>query len=438
MNLAKLTDSEQQELFELLEQEKRELVSPKMERFREPWRIKLAHGGRGAGAKSWSVASLLIQRAHRERLRIGCFREVQKSLEESSYRLMVDTINRLQYPGWSIRRESLDSPTGSHIIFRGLVDIRASNQVKGLEGYNLFWLEEAATISSESIRMLLPTLRKEGSELWATWNRESEVEAVFTDLWCAGRDDMLRVELEQGKIDNPWFPDILQAEMEADYKRNPDEAIHTWGGQPRKQGFNAILNRVDVRNAMERKVEGTEPEELGVDVARFGDDTTQIYRRRGFKTVEHREYAKLDTQVIAREAWEMAGRDRRKPIKVDDTGVGGGVTDRLRALGANVIAVNFGGKSGDTDKYETAADEMWFEFEKKIHEVEIPNDPELFTQLTGRLYGYDKRERRKVESKTEYKKRWGRSPDKADALLLAYYNPKRNISSVGASRLLGV
>jgi phage terminase large subunit len=437
MNLKNLTENEQEELLALLEQENRERVSPKMEHFRESWRIKLAHGGRGAGAKSWSIASLLIQRAHRETLRIGCFREVQKSLEESSYKLMADTIARLQYPGWNIKRESLDSPSGSHIIFRGLVDIRASNQVKGLEGYDIFWLEEAATISSESIRMLLPTLRKEGSELWATWNRESEAEAVFTDLWSAHRDDILRIELEQGKIDNPWFPDVLQVEMEADYKRNPDEALHTWGGQPRKQGFNAVLNRVDVKAAMERRVKDTEPEELGVDVARFGDDTTQIYRRRGFKTVEHREYAKLDTQVIGNEAWEMAGQDRRKPIKVDDTGVGGGVTDRLRALGANVVPVNFGGKPSNTGKYDTAADEMWFEFEEKIHDVEIPNDPELFTQLTERLYGYDKRERRKVEPKSEYKKRQGKSPDKADALLLAFYNPKRG-STIGIAKTLGI
>jgi hypothetical protein len=162
-----------------------------------------------------------------------------------------------------------------------------------------------------------------------------------------------------------------------------------------------------------------------------------MYRRRGFKTVAHKEYAKQDTQVIAREAWEMAGRNRQIPIKVDDTGVGGGVTDRLRALGANVIPVNFGGTPSDTSKYDTVADEMWFEFEEKIHDVEIPNDSELFTQLTGRLYGYDKRERRKVESKKEYKERWKKSPDKADALLLAFYNPKRG-SGAGRSRLLGV
>jgi phage terminase large subunit len=419
MHLTNLTDSEQEELFELLEQENRERVSPKMERFREPWRIKLAKGGRGAGAKSWSTASLLIQRAHREPLRIGCFREVQKTIEESSYQLLRETIERLRYPGWKITRESLDSPAGAHIIFRGLVDIRAANQVKGLEGFDIFFLDEASQISHDSIRMMLPTLRKAGSELWAVWNPETEFDPVYTRLWLADRDDVLMVDLEPGKIDNPFWTENLQLEMEADYRNNPDEAEHTWGGAPRKQGDNAVMSRVAVRAAMNRTAEETEPDEVGVDVARFGNDKTEMYRRRGFKTVAHKEFIKKDTQFIADAAWDFSGRSSQVPIKVDDTGLGGGVTDRLKRLGAKVIPVNFGGAPHDKEKYDTVADEMWFEF--PVDEASIPDDPDLMTELSGRLFDYDKRGRRKVEPKDQFKKRFGRSPDKADALLLAYY-----------------
>jgi hypothetical protein len=139
----------------------------------------------------------------------------------------------------------------------------------------------------------------------------------------------------------------------------------------------------------------------------------------GFKTTAHKEFAKKDTQFIAEAAWDFAGRDNRIPIKVDDTGVGGGVTDRLKRLGANVIPVNFGGSPKDKDKYDTVADEMWFEF--PIDEASIPDDPDLMTELSGRLYDYDKRGRRKVEPKKLFKERFGKSPDKADALLLTYY-----------------
>jgi phage terminase large subunit len=332
---------------------------------------------------------------------------------------MVDTISRLHYPGWKITKESLDSPRGSHIIFRGLSDMRAADQMKSLEGYDIFWLEEASAISQESISVLLPTLRKEGSELWATLNRDMEKDPIISTLWDADRNDVLRIELQPGKEDNPWFPDILQAEMETAYKNNPDEALHIWGGQPRKQGNNAVMSRVAVRAAMSRTAEETEPDEIGVDVARFGNDKTEMYRRRGYKTVAHKEYIKKDTQFIADAAWDFAGRRSQVAIKVDDTGVGGGVTDALRRLGAKVIPINFGGIPREKNKYDTVADEMWFEF--PVDEASIPDDPDLMTELSGRLYEYDKRGRRKVESKKLFKERFGRSPDKADALLLAYY-----------------
>jgi phage terminase large subunit len=243
-DISKLSVNERKELLELLEQKELETVSPKMELFRKPYRIKIAHGGRGAGAKSWGCASLLIQKANWNPLRICCFREVQRSLEESSYRLMVDTIARLGYKGWKITNEYLDSPIGSHIIFRGLKDMRAADQMKSLEGYDIFWLEEASAISKESLAVLLPTLRKPGSELWATLNREAEKDPIIAEYWDSPRTDVLRIELEEGKIDNPWFPDILEQERITAYETNPDEAMHVWGGKPRVQGDNAVLSRV--------------------------------------------------------------------------------------------------------------------------------------------------------------------------------------------------
>jgi len=332
---------------------------------------------------------------------------------------MVDTIGRLGYSGWKITNEYLDSAIGSHIIFRGLKDMRAADQMKSLEGYDIFWLEKASAISKESLTVLLPTLRKPGSELWATLNREAEKDPIIAEYWDSPRTDVLRIELEEGKIDNPWFPDILEQERLTAYKNNPDEALHVWGGKPRAQGDNAVLSRVKIREAMERDAKETEPDEIGVDVARFGNDKTQIYRRKGAKVISHKELAKKDTVEVANEVWEIAGKDRRVVIKVDDTGVGGGVTDNLRRLGANVIPINFGGSPRNKEKYTSVADEMWFEF--PVDEIQIPNDPQLMEELSGRKYIYDKIGRRKVEPKDDFKKRYGRSPDKADALLLCYY-----------------
>ena len=83
------------------------------------------------------------------------------------------------------------------------------------------------------------------------------------------------------------------------------------------------------------------------------------------------------------------------------------------------IQVNFGGTAQDEDKYDSAASEMWFEF--PIEEADISNDQQLMNELSGRLYEYDKKGRRMIESKKKFKERYKKSPDKADAILLTYY-----------------
>ena len=108
--------------------------------------------------------------------------------------------------------------------------------------------------------------------------------------------------------------------------------------------------------------------------------------------------------------------------RVDDGGVGGGVTDTLRRLGAKVIPINFGSASTQPKKYGNLATEMWFEF--PIDEVSLPDDEDLMDELSERRYDYDKMEVKTVEKKSEFKKRFGRSPDKADALLMAFYTGK--------------
>jgi phage terminase large subunit len=417
----------------LLRQEDVELVSPKLEAFRQPARIKGCRGGRGGGAKSWSIASLLIQKAHREKKHIACIREVQLTLEESVWKLMCQTIERLGYSGWKITRESLDHVrTKSHIIFRGLSDLRAA-QFKSLESFDIFWLEEAQSISSHSLDVLMPTLRKPGSEIWFSMNPEEDIDPVIARLWNSGREDAILLDLLPGPTDNPWWTAELQHEMEADFKRDPDLAEHIWHGAPRVQGNRSVLSRARIRAAMNRDLslaldKDGKPVgviELGVDVARFGDDKTTIYKRCGMKVIAFAKLSGADTQEVARRVWDMADRDSSVAIKVDDVGVGSGVTDKLRDLGANVIPVLNGAVAFDTDKYTTCADEQWFHFADIVDSVDIPDDDDLMQELAGRQYRYTTHDQRKIESKADFKKRYAHSPDSADGLLLCFYTPRQ-------------
>jgi hypothetical protein len=177
------------------------------------------------------------------------------------------------------------------------------------------------------------------------------------------------------------------------------------------------------------KSEGTI--EIGVDVARGGTDKVSMYKRKGLKVIDRKEIKpkampeKERLYYVAEEVETFSGQDKGIRIKVDDTGLGGGVTDILQHHGFNVVPVNFGEVAGDQDHYPSTASEMWFEVGKIVHEIACQDYGSLAAELVNRKSkGLDKKGRRVVESKDEYKARnAGKSPDDADAFLLAFYEP---------------
>ena len=395
-------------------------VVPCLEIFRNPAPYKISYGGRGSG-KSWSYASLLIQKLSAEKHNLLCCREIQKSLEESSYKLLVETIARLNIQGWDIKKDTLEHENGSKIIFRGLKDLRAGNAIKSLEGYDLAWLEEAQSISLESLQLLLPTIRMDGSEIWACYNPNTEEDAIEM---LKEREGAVVVKCNWN--DNPWFNEKLRKEREADYKYNVDLARHIWEGEYLAQADNAVMSRLAVHEAMEREVDTDGDYQIAVDVARYGSDSSIISMRKGLKMTGLKEFKNMSLVELCGHIEIMAGNNRNMTIKVDETGVGGGVVDILRGRGYNnVIGINFGGKPQDADKFADLPSEMWCTF--PISEVSLMNDSGLFHELTDRRFSYDRKARRQVESKDSYKARnGGKSPDKADSVLMLFYEPKIN------------
>lgn len=395
-------------------------VVPCLEVFRNPAPYKISYGGRGSG-KSWSFASLLSQKLTAEKHNLLCCREIQKSLEDSSYKLLVETIERLNLKGWVIKKDTLENENGSRVIFRGLKDLRAGNAIKSLEGYDLAWLEEAQAISLESLQLLLPTIRMNGSEIWACYNPNTEEDAIEM---LKAREGAISVKCNWS--DNPWFTERLAKEREADYKFNPELARHIWEGEYLAQADNAVMSRLAVHEAMEREVDSEGDYQIAVDVARYGSDSSIISMRKGLKMIDLKEYKNISLVELCGHIEVMAGNNHDMTIKVDETGVGGGVVDILQGRGyRNVIGINFGSKPQDTDKFADLPSEMWCTF--PISDVSLLNDSGLFHELTDRRFSYDHKARRQVESKDSYKARnGGKSPDKADSVLMLYYEPKIN------------
>ena len=214
-----------------------------------PSRYKGAHGGRGSG-KSHFFAELLIERCLTEPTRWLCCREIQKSIKESVKQLLEDKINSLEVSKQFVILETeIRTPGGGVISFAGLQN-HTSDSIKSYEGYDGAWVEEAQTVSEKSLTLLRPTIRKENSELWFSWNPDQPTDPI--DKLLRGKDRIKAVVVEANWKDNPWFPEVLKNEMEQDKKRNYDKYLHVWEGKYREI-FEGTVYADEVRKAIEER-----------------------------------------------------------------------------------------------------------------------------------------------------------------------------------------
>ena len=205
-------------------------------------RYRVLYGGRGS-AKSWSTARYLLLRASTEKLRILCTREIQNSIKDSVYRLLVDQIAELGLQDYfTIKADMIVSVTGSEFIFKGLQ--KNINEIKSTEGIDVCWIEEAERVIENSWSNLIPTVRKEGSFFIIIFNPEDERSATFTRFIEKDRVPVNNPDIIRGSVnywDNPFFPDVLRKEMEWDKKNDPDKYSHVWEGNPKKYGDAVIF-----------------------------------------------------------------------------------------------------------------------------------------------------------------------------------------------------
>lgn len=199
----------------------------------KPRRFKILHGGR-CGTKSHTIAQVLLMMSMRARIRILCVREVQKSIKQSSMALLKDYIIRLGLSAYFdvLQTEIRCLLTGSTFEFTGLKD-HTADTIKSYEGVDIVWVEEAARVRPVSWGTLLPTIRKKGSEVWASFNADQETDYVY-DRFVKNTDpDAWVVHINWR--DNPWFEP--GGEMDTERLKlkalNDDLYAHVWEGKPR-------------------------------------------------------------------------------------------------------------------------------------------------------------------------------------------------------------
>jgi len=199
--------------------------------FDNDWREAAVHGGRYS-LKSHTVARFLLIRARQKKTRVACFREFQNSIADSSHQLLSDLIGKYELNDFVVTDNSIvNKINGSDFIFKGLHLNEQS--IKSIEGIDIAWVEEAQAVSKESIEILTPTIRNEGSQIIYTYNRLLEDDPVHQRLVIEGRPNTLIINVNYDiAIKYGMMPDAVRLEMEDDKARRPSLYKHKWLGEP--------------------------------------------------------------------------------------------------------------------------------------------------------------------------------------------------------------
>lgn len=329
------------------------------------------------------------------------------------------------------------------------------------EDYMLFIIDEASGVADDIMEAILGTLSGKHNKLLMCGN-PTRTSGVFYDSHNRDRQHYRTHKVSSADSSRTSKKNIEM--LLEKYGRDSDVArVRVYGEFPRAEADSFIPLEI-----AELAKETTIPPpaditigDLGVDVARFGDDETIIAPRIGNKVFKLNVYRKVDTTAttgyVLKHARDMMRQNpnlKEVYIKVDDSGVGGGVTDQLKEairdnkLPYKVFPVVNNGTADDHEHYENVGTEQWGVLRESLHEsltkhlqgeeatVDLPKDEKLITQLTSRKYRMTGKGKIALERKEDMKKRGLQSPDRADAVVLAFYRPKvKKLSTFSKSKL---
>lgn len=201
-------------------------------------RFKIIIGGRGS-TKTQTISDICLMDSEMYGLKIGCFREFMNSIEDSIYSMLCKEIVRFDLEGFNTTNNKITNAEGGEFRFRGLA--RNASAIQSMDGFNRFFIDEAQTISLESLRLLTPTLREPDSEIWMSANPMSSADP-FSERFInpfqreLDRDgyyeDDLHLIIVCNYMDNPWFPAVLEQERAFDKEfLSTAEYEHIWLGK---------------------------------------------------------------------------------------------------------------------------------------------------------------------------------------------------------------
>lgn len=316
--------------------------------------------------------------------------------------------------------------TKTKISFKGAPEewflvARTASKPENLAGFHadnlLFILDEASGIDDAIFETILGALTGKNNRLLMCSN-PTRTTGFFKRAFYEDREQYhtLKVSsLESGRV-----ADDYSAQLIKQYGADSDVVRVRVLGEFPKGESDGLISLESVEAAINREPDFIGEVTIGVDVARYGDDETCVAIRSGNTILPLKSWRKCDLMTTCGRIVELAKKYPDAAINIDDDGVGGGVTDRLREVLPNKITGCHNGGAPHDKHYANFVTECWFRFKDALDVLNLPRDDELIAQLTTRRYKLSSADKLLLEPKADFKKRFKRSPDRADAVMLTF------------------
>ena len=384
----------------------------------------LIYGGRGGG-KTPAVARLILWICEQRTVRVCCGRETQNTIEDSVYRILADLIAEYELDFDVFGNKIVHRRTGSTIIFRGFKEQGRVN-IKGLEGIDILWIDEAEAITKATLDIITPTIRKENAIVYFTMNRHIRKDAVYVEF--AKDPDCKTIKINF--YDNKHCPENLKKKALKCKKSNPIDYDHIWEGNPLDQAKDYLVSSSKLDRAA--KLQNVPKEQyrkikaMSVDLSGNGGDLcvatlVESISSHHFKVSNRVEWNEPDTDITKGKIISLYSEWQPNLLILDADGMGYPIYVSVQKAISKCIAFHGSGKSYRENAYNQRADGYLVLKDFIDNEwIEIPQDD------TREQIEFTKKEYRTngtviIQKKEEIKEEIGESPDKADSLMMALY-----------------
>ncbi len=394
-------------------------------------RYFLLDGGRGS-AKSHSVARFLLYLGEQRRLRIVCGREIQANIEESVFALLKDLILQfdLAYDVFTARGHEriVHRVTQTEFKFKGFRE-QGNVSIKGLEGCDILWIDEAQSITKNTLDIILPTIRKQKAKIFFTMNRYMLDDAVPEQM--IGDKECLHIEINY--FENPFCPLNLKVQAENMRLRSMKDYEHIWLNHPLASADDYLFNYPKLHHSLKvvpfGEVFGRQ-RVMAVDFAAQGNDqcvATILDRvsNQHWKLIERVAWDEADTMISTGKIVNLIGTHKPTVAIIDIGGMGKPVFDRLNEVGMKMFPFDGGSTEGvDTAHYGNIRAAAYFLtkewFDQEFLSID-EKDRIVIKQLEKIKFKYRSNGVRLIQAKVDMKKELGYSPDDADSLNMAIW-----------------